>query len=676
VTSRTLPAALALATLLALFPAQSPALAAPRCFPEAGPAITACVDGRIREFWERQGRLPVFGYPLGAPFEQQTANGQITVQLFERARLEHHPRNAPPYDVLLGRLGADALSGRGQGIAPPEQLRDGCLHVGETGQNICEPFLSAYRRYGLDLGQPGVSPAESLALFGLPLTAPQPAVLSNGQTHTVQWFERARFEDHGAQGVLFGLLGRELSESGVVQTSAAPPTDRGGFVQVSGDQLTRLGRPVQLKGFNYYPQGRPWSEMWYLWDGPQVEQELRTARVQFGINTVRILLPYEISDTGTRRGKITPEMLSRLREMVQIAGKLDIRLIVTLFDFYEEFPAAGTREYEENLEYLRTVVGNFIGDDRIIAWDIHNEPDHYRLWAREGRASEVLDWLGRVADELHRLAPNHLVTVGMGQYQNLLVVGPDGRRPVDYSDVISLHNYNAADTARQVAELRAASGKPILLGEFGWPTGPKCRVRGYTEAEQAAVYREALAQAQGRVAGVLAWTMRDFDVGPSRRWDTREEHYGLYRADGSQKPAAEFFRAYAVEGLPAQVDTNLPLSGYGPNIPGGMRGPMLIPEAGVHVKGLFRRAWVLFDGRANYGLPLSEAYQWYDERGREHIEQHFEHAVLELDLEAAGRPGFAELTEEQQVRRQVKVRSLGPQGGRQEFEALCRAVGQ
>ena len=669
-----IPAVL-LALLLGLLPA-APSRAAPRCFPEAGPAITGCVDGRIREFWERQGGLPVFGYPLGAAFQQPTADGPVTVQLFERARLEHHPRNAPPYDVLLGRLGADALSMRGQGPAAPAQPRAGCQFFPETGQNVCPPFLAAYRRSGLDLGQPGVSLSESLALFGLPLTPPQPAVLSDGQTYTVQWFERARFEDHGPQGVLFGLLGSELGAAGAVQMSAAPLTDRGGFVRAEGGQLTRLGRPVQIKGVNYYPQGRPWGEMWYLWDGPQVEQELRHARVHLGINTVRVLLPYEVSESGSRRGTVTPEMLGWLREMVQIAGSLDLRVIVALFDHHEEFPAAGTREAEEQLGYLHTVVGNFIGDDRILAWDIHNEPDHYRMWEEQGRSQEVLDWLGRMADELHRLAPNHLVTVGMGSYQNLLVRGPDGRRPVDYSDVISLHNYNAADTARQIDELRAASGKPVLLGEFGWPTGPLCRVQGYTEAEQARVYREALGQATGRAAGVLAWTLRDFDVGPSRRWDTREEHYGLIRADGSFKPAAEELRASPADPLPAQVATDLPLSGYGPNIPGGMRAPLLIEGTAFFVKGPFRRAWALLGGQGRFGLPISEAYQWFDAKGREHVEQYYEHAILELDPEAPGRPGFAELTEEEQIRRHVRVRALGAGGGRQAFEALCRSVGQ
>src|SRR3954447_2887101 len=39
---------------LVLLPAPI-AQAAPRCFPEAAPAISACIDGRIAEFWARNG---------------------------------------------------------------------------------------------------------------------------------------------------------------------------------------------------------------------------------------------------------------------------------------------------------------------------------------------------------------------------------------------------------------------------------------------------------------------------------------------------------------------------------------------------------------------------------------------------------------------------------------------
>src|SRR5690348_4614717 len=87
--------------------------AAPRCFPDA-PGVHACIDDRFKSFWEAEGGLPVFGYPLGPATQEQTPAGTFTVQHFERTRLELHPENRPPYDVLLGRIGAEALTRQGQ----------------------------------------------------------------------------------------------------------------------------------------------------------------------------------------------------------------------------------------------------------------------------------------------------------------------------------------------------------------------------------------------------------------------------------------------------------------------------------------------------------------------------------------------------------------------------------
>src|SRR5262245_10963367 len=99
---------LALLLLLVLLPT-APTLAAPRCFPEAAPAINECIDGRLGAFWAENGGLPVFGYPISGQLAQQVEGRMVDVQLFERNRLELHPENRPPYDVLLGRLGAEAL---------------------------------------------------------------------------------------------------------------------------------------------------------------------------------------------------------------------------------------------------------------------------------------------------------------------------------------------------------------------------------------------------------------------------------------------------------------------------------------------------------------------------------------------------------------------------------------
>ena len=50
---------------------------------------------------------------------------------------------------------------------------------------------------------------KALTYFGLPLEASKQEVLSDGNTYTVQYFERARFELHG-NAVLLGLLGVEV----------------------------------------------------------------------------------------------------------------------------------------------------------------------------------------------------------------------------------------------------------------------------------------------------------------------------------------------------------------------------------------------------------------------------------------------------------------------------------
>jgi hypothetical protein len=183
-----------------------------RCFAETG----FCIEGRIRQFWEQNGGLPVFGLPIASQ-QQETIEGQpFQVQWFERNRLELHPENARPYDVLLGRLGADSLArqGRDPFTFPSSEPRNGCHFFPETGHNVCDAILTAWRANGLELdGKQGKSAAESLALFGLPLGDAQTETIA-GKQYTVQWFERARFELHPENpppyNVLLGLLGNDL----------------------------------------------------------------------------------------------------------------------------------------------------------------------------------------------------------------------------------------------------------------------------------------------------------------------------------------------------------------------------------------------------------------------------------------------------------------------------------
>ncbi len=67
------------------------------------------IQGDILRFWQAQGGVAIFGYPLS---EELTEDGH-TVQYFERARLEHHPELVG-YRVLPSPLGALVLRAQGQ----------------------------------------------------------------------------------------------------------------------------------------------------------------------------------------------------------------------------------------------------------------------------------------------------------------------------------------------------------------------------------------------------------------------------------------------------------------------------------------------------------------------------------------------------------------------------------
>jgi Tol biopolymer transport system component len=225
-----------------------------RCFPETG----YCIGGRFRDYWEQNGGLAVFGYPIGPAREEMNRDsGQpYLTQWFERNRFELHPENSAPYDVLLGRLSDDRL--RLMGVDWQAQPREngpqpGCLWFEQTGHNVCNQsgslgFQSFWQSHGLR--DPRLDAyGRSLALFGLPITAAVEQVSpSDGRVYLIQWFERARFEWHPDEPdtykVLLGLLGNE------VRTNSADDPGKGQIailragdlylMNAGGGNLTRL----------------------------------------------------------------------------------------------------------------------------------------------------------------------------------------------------------------------------------------------------------------------------------------------------------------------------------------------------------------------------------------------------------------------------------------------------
>jgi hypothetical protein len=186
-----------------------PASAAPRtrCFPETG----YCIASPILDYWERNGGLQSFGYPLSVVRTESAEGWTGPVQWFERTRLEDHGVAG----VMAGRVGVLFLLSQGrlwQSLPRAEQTTAGCRFFPETGHSLCGTFLTYWARNG------------ALARFGFPIT--EPAVDPTfGYDGVAQLFERARMEWHPELAgtrydVLLGLLGRNLAADGcaVIET--------------------------------------------------------------------------------------------------------------------------------------------------------------------------------------------------------------------------------------------------------------------------------------------------------------------------------------------------------------------------------------------------------------------------------------------------------------------------
>ncbi len=207
-------------------------------------------------FWQRHGGLPVFGFPISEAFPERNADtGQTySTQYLERNRFEAHPENGAPYDVLLGRLGVEVLQRHGRDWNTLPRADPATAHYfGETGHAIGHaPFWQYFSSHGLEFdGRSGKGLAESIALFGYPISEPAHETNSSGDDVLTQWFERARFEDHGDKGVLLGLLGNEVTaerrSEGPFLPVAAPPSPLDGYRQrlfeLTNQERAALGKP-------------------------------------------------------------------------------------------------------------------------------------------------------------------------------------------------------------------------------------------------------------------------------------------------------------------------------------------------------------------------------------------------------------------------------------------------
>jgi hypothetical protein len=250
----------------------------------------------------------------------------------------------------------------------------------------------------------------------------------------------------------------------------------------------------RLVGANYIPSNAiNQLEMFQAdtYDPRRIDAELGMAR-SLGLNTLRVFL-HDLLWVQDRKG-----FLRRLMQFVAIAASHAIKPLFVFFDScwdphprlgpqhapvpgvhnsgWVQSPGAdrlGDPQYRSILyDYVTGVLRQFRSDDRILGWDLWNEPDNpakvYRTVERPDKIDLVAALLPQVFQWARAVDPVQPLTSGVWQG----TWADPGRRStitgiqLDNSDVISFHSYaDPADFEGRIAEL-APMQRPILCTEY------------------------------------------------------------------------------------------------------------------------------------------------------------------------------------------------------------------
>jgi len=178
------------------------------------------------------------------------------------------------------------------------------------------------------------------------------------------------------------------------------------------------------------------------------------------------------------------------------------------------------------------------------------------------RESLADQWVRRQVEAISRADPTHLVTVGYIQWSYPLVrSGGPGRyaafnphRQARWLDFVTIHFYPTLGSPfrskesweKNISYLRAAlaychTGKPVILGEFGWYGGGAPQHHPYLSEEQQARWIGAEIEATRSLAdGWLSWPFAD---SPESR--DISLYAGMVRADMNLKAWGRAFKAMA-----------------------------------------------------------------------------------------------------------------------------------
>ena len=333
-----------------------------------------------------------------------------------------------------------------------------------------------------------------------------------------------------------------------------------------------------LVGSNYIPKSAiNQLEMWQeaTFDPAEIDKELTWAEAM-GMNTMRVFLHdllWQQDAAGFRK---------RIDQFLTIAARHHIRPMLVLFDScWDPLPHLGPQhppipgihnsgwvqspgataladpnQYPRLKAYVQGVVGAFANDDRILAWDVWNEPGSVSDSTYPNEELKEKDKIVRVkallpqAFEWARAAnPKQPLTSGVWDVDTSSEGGNLGElQPIQLSgsDIITFHNYSWPESfKREVNWLKQKYNRPVICTEY------MARSHGST-------FDTVLPIAKQERVGAINW---GFVAGKTQTylpWDSWQRPYVL------EQPSVWFHEVLRSDGTPyrqAEVDLIRQLSG-------------------------------------------------------------------------------------------------------------------
>jgi hypothetical protein len=221
-----------------------------------------------------------------------------------------------------------------------------------------------------------------------------------------------------------------------------------------------------------------------------IDKELGMAE-SIGMNTMRVFLQDQLWQQDSKG------FVERLNIFLEIASKHHIRPLLVLFDScWETNPHLGPqhppipgvhnsgwvqspgkerlmdRSVEPQLEaYVKGVVGAFAKDERVLGWDVWNEPDNRGgdvvrdEAAKVARVNELLPKVFAWARSVHPVQP---LTSGVwtGDWSDPSKESETTKIQLAESDVISFHNYGWPEEFEARIVSLQPLGRPLICTEY------------------------------------------------------------------------------------------------------------------------------------------------------------------------------------------------------------------